>query len=165
MGENTPNQPREERRHWVVVGTGIVAVVLVVAGAAWLLRSEPKTSSPPPPYVRYLQFSDLKISAAENFVGATVTYLDGNITNTGDQSVSHATVNVVFKNSLGQIVQTENLPIRILQTSGPYPDAVDLTIAPLTPHSTRPFRLILEHVSADWNQQYPELKIVQVTSR
>jgi hypothetical protein len=71
----------------------------------------------------------------------------------------------MFKNSLGQVVQTENLPIRILQTSGPYPDAVDLMLAPLAPHSTRPFRFIVEHVSADWNQQYPELKIVQVTTR
>jgi hypothetical protein len=165
MGETVSNQSREERRHWAVVGIGIAAVVIVVGAFAWLLRSEPKISSPPPPYVANLKFSDLKISAAENFVGATVTYLGGNIANTGDQSVSGATVNLMFKNSLGQVVQTENLPIRILQTSGPYPDAVDLMLAPLAPHSTRPFRFIVEHVSADWNQQYPELKIVQVTTR
>ena len=75
----------------------------------------------------------MKMSAAENFIGSTVTYLDGTVTNAGDKTVSHAIVHVSFKDSLGQVVQAEDVPLHVLQTSGPYPEAVDLSIAPLAP--------------------------------
>ena len=150
---------------WKPVIIGVAVVVIVVGVIAIISRQEKKVPAPPPEYAAKLQISNLKMSAAENFVGGTVTYLDGNITNAGDKTVTHATVEATFKNSLGELVQTEQIPIRILQTSGPYPDAVDLSTAPLKPGQSIPFRLVLEHISADWNQQYPDLKIVQVTTR
>ena len=75
----------------------------------------------------------MKMSAAENFVGSSVTYLDGTVTNAGDKTVSHAMVEVTFKDSLGQVVQSEDVALRILQTSGPYPEALDLSVVPLVP--------------------------------
>ena len=78
------------------------------------------------------------MSAAENFVGASVTYLDGTVTNTGDKTVSHAVVHVVFKDAMGQTAQLEDLPIRVVQTVGPYADAVDLAM-----HHWRPARVNL----------------------
>ena len=69
---------------------------------------------------------------------------------------------VSFKDSLGQIVQAEDVPLRILQTSGPYPEAVDLSVAPLVSAQSKPFRLTFEHVSADWNHEYPELRVTEV---
>ena len=59
------------------------------------------------------------MSAAENFIGSTVTYLDGTVTNAGDKTVSHALVHVSFKDSLGQIAQSEDVPLHVLQTTGP----------------------------------------------
>ncbi len=105
------------------------------------------------------------MSAAENFVGATVTYLDGTVTNTADKTVTHAMIHVSFKDALGQIVQLEDLPLRILQTSGPYPEAVDLSASPLAPGQSKPIRLTFEHVSADWNHEYPELQVTDVSTR
>lgn len=102
------------------------------------------------------------MSAAENFVGASVTYIDGTVTNNGNQTVIHATVHVVFKNSLGEIAQTEDVPLRVLQTGGPYLDAVDLGLSPLAPGQGKPFRLTFEHVTADWNQAYPEVAVTDV---
>jgi len=63
------------------------------------------------------------MSAAENFVGATVTYLDGTVTNTGDKTVTHVAVHVVFKDSLGQNRTGGRCSLHVLQTGGPYPDA------------------------------------------
>jgi hypothetical protein len=77
--------------------------------------------------------------------------------------VTRAMVSVNFKDSLGQIVQADDIPLRILQTNGPYPDAVDLTLAPLAPDQSKPFRLTFEHVTADWNHEYPELRVTDVT--
>jgi hypothetical protein len=70
-----------------------------------------------------------------------------------------------FKDSLGQVAQNEDIPVRMLQTTGPYPDTVDLSVAPLAPRQSRPFRLTLEHVTDSWNREYPDLKITSVTTK
>src|SRR5437870_10779891 len=90
---------------------------------AFFLREAPKNGNTPHPYAANIKLSDLKMSAAENFVGASVTYLDGTVTNSGDKTLTHAIVHVTFKDSLGQIVQTEDIPLHVLQTGGPYPEA------------------------------------------
>jgi hypothetical protein len=144
---------------------GVVLVVLVVAAASLLLRTDSKIANAPHPYAANIKFSDMKMSAAENFVGSTVTYLDGTVTNSGGQTVSHAMVHVSFKDSLGQIAQAEDVPLRILRTSGPYPEAVDLSVAPLAPVQSKPFRLTFEHVTADWNHEYPELRVTDVAAK
>ena len=155
----------ERGSNWLAIVLGVALVVLVVVTASLLLRTDSKIANAPPAYAANIKFSDMKMSAAQNFVGATVTYLDGTVTNTGDKTVRHAMVSVDFKDSLGQIVQAEDVPLRILQTSGPYPEAVDLSVAPLAPAQGRPFRLTFEHVTADWNHEYPELRVTEVAVR
>ena len=147
---------------WLPIVFGVALVVIVVVIASLLLRTDSKIANAPHPYAANIKFSDMKMSAAENFVGSTVTYLDGTVTNTGEKTVTRAVVNVSFKDSLGQIVQSDDVPLRILQTSGPYPEAVDLNVAPLAPSQSKTFRLTFEHVTADWNHEYPELRVTDV---
>ncbi len=141
---------------------GVVLVVVVGGIAAFLLRTDSKIASPPHPYAINLKLSDMKMSAAENFIGSTVTYLDGTVTNAGDKTVSHAVVHVSFKDSLGQVAQAEDVPLHVLQTTGAYADAVDLSLSPLAPGQSQQFRLTFEHVTADWNHEYPELRVTDV---
>src|SRR6201987_2133876 len=151
-----PNPTVEEREtNWRAIGIGIAVVVAIVAILLLISRSEQKTPSGPPPYAVSIKFSDLKMSAAENFVGATVSYIDGTVTNTGNQVVTHAMVEVTFKDSMGQLAQRETVPLRVLQASGPYPEAVDLTVSPLAASQSKPFRLTFEGISAQWNHEYP----------
>ena len=152
---------RESNLRPVLVG--VVIVVVVIGLIALLSRGPSKGPIKPHPYAASLKLSDLKMSQAQNFVGASVTYVDGTVTNTGDKTVTHAVVHVVFKNSMDQIAQLEDLPLRVLQTNGPYPDAVDLNVSPLSPGQSKPFRLTFEHVTADWNQAYPEVQVTDVT--
>jgi hypothetical protein len=160
----TPN-PTAEPSDSIVrpILIGIVIVGIVVAVLALILRSEQPKPVPPPAYAANLKFSDLKTSAAQNFAGATVNYLDGAITNSGDQTVIHAVVQITFKDELGQTAQREERPLRILRTGGPYDDAVDLTLSPLAPGQTKPFRLTFESISAQWNHAYPDLQITQLS--
>jgi hypothetical protein len=144
---------------------GIVLVGIVVGILALVFRSERKKPAAPPAYATNLKFSDLKTSAAQNFVGATVSYIDGTIINTGDQTVIHAVVLVTFKDDMGQTAQREELPIRVLRSGGPYDEAVDLNLSPLAPGQSRPFRLTFENISAQWNHSYPDLEITQVKTR
>src|SRR5438874_1076343 len=76
-----PAQQDQGRGIWTFVGLGVGIVVIVVAVLAILGRSGRTGSQQPPTYASKLQLTDLKMSASENFVGATVTYLDGKITN------------------------------------------------------------------------------------
>jgi hypothetical protein len=163
-----PAHADDSGRIWTFVGLGVAIVVIVVAVLAILGRSGRSNPQLPPPYAAKLQLSGLTMSAAQNFVGATVTYLDGKIANAGDHTVTRAVVQATFLNSLGQVVQRENLPIHVLTTGtsgGIYTDVVDLSAAPLAPGQSRPFRLTLEHISADWNHAAPELKIVDVATK
>jgi Protein of unknown function (DUF2393) len=145
-----------------IIAIAVAAVILVAVIAAFLLRGQPKGASGPPAYSAKLKLSDLKMSAAENFVGATVSYIDGTVTNSGDKTVTHAMVEVQFKDEMGQLAQRENIPLQVLKTSGPYPEAVDFSISPLAPGQSKPFRLTFEGISAQWNRQYPEIQITDV---
>jgi len=161
--EPSPLTEKERDSNLRPILFGVVLVVVVVGVIALLTRGGPKSAAARHPYAANLKLSDLKMSAAENFVGGSVTYIDGTVTNTGDKTVTHAIVHVAFKNSLGEVAQAEDVPLHVLQTGGPYPDAVDLGLSPLTPMQGEPFRLTFEHISSDWNQAYPDLQVTDVS--
>lgn len=157
------SEERESKLLPMLVGLGVV--VVVVGLAVFLLREKPKVATPPPAYVANVKISDLKTNAAENFVGATVNYVDGIVTNAGDKTLTHAKVRVTFKDSLGQITQVEEIPLRILGKSAGYEDAIDLSSAPLPPGGSTPFRLTIEHISAEWNHEYPTVEVIDVSTK
>jgi len=160
--QTTPvaEEPDSSRRTIAIAVAVVIAVAVIFA---FLLRNQPKTASGPPSYAANLKLSDFKMSAAENFVGATVSYVDGTVTNSGDKTVTHVIVQVLFKDSLGQLAQREDIPMQVLKTDGPYPEAVDFSLAPLAPGQSKLFRLTFESISAQWNRQYPEIQIADVT--
>jgi hypothetical protein len=159
-----PTTEREESSLRPIL-IGIVIVGIVVGFLALIFRTEQKKPVAPPAYAANLKFSDLKTSAAQNFVGATVSYIDGTITNTGDKTVTHAVAQITFKDDMGQVAQREEVAIRVLRTGGAYDEAVDLSQAPLNPGQSEPFRLTFENISAQWNHAYPDLQITQITLR
>lgn len=152
----------KEKRNWAPFLAG--GIVLAGFGIALLISNHMPVKIAPQqsPYAVNLKLSDTKLSAAENYVGGTVTYLDVNVTNTGNQTLTGAQMHAIFKNSMGQVVQTENLPLHVLvenQMAG-YPDLVDLSRNPLAPGQTKTVRMTLEHISSDWNQTAPEMQLV-----
>ncbi len=155
-------EPDSSRR---IIVVAVAAVIVAALVGAFLLRTPQKKNLGPPAYAASLQLSDLKMSAAENFVGATVNYVDGTVTNTGAKTVIRAIVEVTFKDDMGQLAQREEVPLQVLKTSGPYPEAVDLNSSPLGPAQSEPFRLTFESISAQWNRQYPDIQIIDVTTK
>jgi hypothetical protein len=157
-------QTSAEKRNWTPILVGLVAVLVVVAVIVLLTRGGGKREPQANPYTANLKVSDAKLSAAENYMGGTVTYLDVNITNTGDKALTGAQMHAVFKNSIGQVVQTETIPLHVLVENqmGGYPDLVDLGRAPIAPGQTRTVRMTLEHISDDWNRAYPEMQLVDL---
>jgi hypothetical protein len=160
--QQTPaSEEPDTSRRTIAIAVAVVIVIAVVA--ALLLRNQPKSASGPPPYASRLKLSDFKMSAAENFVGATVSYVDGTVTNSGDKTVTHAVVEVRFKDDMGQLAQREDIPLQVLKTDGPYLEAVDFSASSLGPGQSKPFRLTFEGISAQWNRQYPDIQVTDVT--
>lgn len=164
MGGLIQPTPKSEEidssRRTIAIAVGVVIAIAILF--AFLLRSQAKSASGPPAYASNLKLSDFKMSAAENFVGATVSYVDGTVTNSGDKAVTHAVVEVQFKDDMGQLAQREVVPLQVLKTNGPYPEAVDFGVEPLPPGQSTQFRLTFEGISAQWNHQYPDIRVTDV---
>ncbi len=163
-----PQQAEEAgSRRWLAIAIGAAIVVVLVVLLVVFGRNPQNTQQeqPQPAYASNLQITDVKLSAAENFVGATVSYLDGKITNAGDKTVTACRIEAVFRNSLGQIVDRQAQPLMVLQERPGYgyKDLIPLAQVPLTPNQVQDFRLTFEHISSDWDHGYPELRILSLT--
>lgn len=146
----------------IIIAVAVTVVIGLALAAAFLLRQPPKPVKTPSPYIAKLKLSDFKMSAAENFIGATVSYIDGTITNNGDKTVTHVVVQVNFEDSMGQVAQREDLPLRVIRSNGAYEEPVDLAAVPLAPGQTASYRLTFDSISAQWNHQYPDITITDV---
>ncbi len=159
-----PPQVDAQERNWTPFIIGLVAVIIVIGIIALLTRNSGHASSKPNPYAAELKISNPKLSAAENYVGGTVTYLDVTISNTGNKALTGADMKLVFKNSMDEVVQTETIPLHVLVENqmGGYPDLVDLGRAPIGPGESKTVRMTLEHISADWNQVAPAMELANL---
>jgi hypothetical protein len=155
---------QEASRNWVPMIVGLVLVVLVVTGIAIIGRNSTNATNVADPYASNLHMGDIKLSAADNFVGSTVTYMDFSLTNNGNKTLAGGQVEAQFKNSMGETVQKETLPLNVLTSNplGGYPDLTSLSMSPIGPGQTKTIRLTLEHVSSDWNQSYPDIKFINL---
>jgi hypothetical protein len=150
---------------WVIAGI----VVLVILGV-FLARGHHGPApnpggtglAPPDPYAANLAISDVHMSEASSVAGGKATYVDGVIANHGSQTVTGLTVQVAFRDFTNQLVQKETMPLNLIRTHEPYIDTESVSAAPIGPGETREFRLIFDHVAADWNQNYPEIRVIEV---
>jgi hypothetical protein len=153
---------------WVLSGAVVLLVlgVLLIAGQ----RKAPANPggaglAPPDAYAGQLAISQVQMSESTNLSGGKVTYLDGVIANHGSKTLRAVTVQVAFRNALQQIAQKETMPLNPIRTRQPYVDIQPMSAAPLTPGSSREFRLIFDHVTDDWDQQYPEVRVIAVEAK
>jgi hypothetical protein len=140
----------------------ILSVALVLAGliAGYVLLRHPASSGPASTRPALsaeqkacfasLEFTELHMSAAENFLGTTVTYLDARVTNKGAKTVRGLDVELNFVDVLNQVVLRE--------TAHP----LTRRAPPLQPGETRPFRVTFEHMPVDWNQTPPTITPVHL---
>jgi hypothetical protein len=138
-----------------VVLVGLVAVLVLqqhhaVSRPASAGAGRPPLSAEQKAYLASLVFADLRMSAAVNFLGDTITYLDGTVTNKGGKAVRRLDVELNFVDTLNQVVLRE--------IAHPLADRA----TPLQPDETRAFRVTFEHMPADWSQAPPTAKAVYV---
>ena len=153
---------------WVIAG---LVVVVVLAGM--LLSSHrdraaqraEEASQTPDAYASHISIGNLQMSEATNFAGGKVTYVDGVITNKGDKTVTGVNVLVTFNNDIAEPPQQSPMPLTLIRTREPYVDIEPVAAEPLKPGDSHEFRLIFDHVSPTWNQQYPVIQPTHVQTR
>ena len=150
---------------WVVAGLVVLVVVAVLVVMGRNRAATPTTVQPLAAYAASLPLSQLAMSESTSLSGGKSTYIDGHIQNTGGQTVSGITVQVIFRNDEAMPPQIETLPLSLIRTREPYIDTQPVRAAPLKPGDGRDFRLIFESIPANWNMQMPEIRVIQVDTK
>ena len=96
-------------------------------------------------YFPEIELTNAHMSAAENFLGATVTYLDAQVGNKGKKTVTRLDVDLTFVDMVNQVVLRERA------------QPVTRHSAPLKPGEVRAFRVTFEQMPAEWNQAPPTM--------
>lgn len=153
---------------WIIAGVGVVAVLgalLLASRHQRAAQQAENASRAPDAYASQLSIGNLQMSEATNFTGSKVTYVDGAITNKGNKTVTGVFVVVTFRNDIGEPPQKTPMPLSLIRTREPYVDIEPVSAEPLKPGDTHDFRLIFDHVSPTWNQQYPTVEPIRVQTR
>ncbi len=152
------------------VAIAAVAVIILIGALVLLERRgpaapSPHTLQPLAAYAANLPISNLQMSESTSMSGGKQTYIEGHIANRGPQTVTGITVQVVFANDTHMAPQIETGPLNLIYMRQPYVDTRPVSASPIAPGADADFRLIFDDVSDNWNQQLPEIHIVQVTTR
>ncbi len=163
-----PSEPVE--RNWLPLIVAAI-VVLAVAGALALFLGRGKTaptvtpiSAQPDPYAANLPISNLSMSESSSLSGGKVTYLDGQIVNHGNRTVTAIAIQVLFRDYAHEVAWNETQPLHLIRTREPYVDTEPVSAAPLKPGDQRDFRLIFDSVPDSWDGAFPDLRIIRVES-
>lgn len=140
----------EDRSTPVLIVVAVVLLAAIIGGLLLLRHSlSPSTTARPAmsleekAYLSQFSVADPRMSAAENFLGNTVTYLHARVTNHGTRAVRQLDLKLEFHDTLEQVVLRETA------------HAITPRNPPLKPGETRPFQVAFEHMPVDWNQAPP----------
>jgi len=98
-------------------------------------------------YAAKLQFANFAMSEAENFLHQQVKYLDGDILNGGDRTLTGIEVVVQFQDDMKQIALRESR------------SALGGPSAALAPGQTAHFQVSFDHVPNSWNMEMPTVQV------
>jgi hypothetical protein len=135
-----------------------ILVALAALGAVWFVLRPAAAPSPvsaapteeEKAYVSKISVTGGRMSAAQNYLGDTITYLDAKITNEGSRQVRDVELQLEYTDTLGQIVLRDTT------------HAVSPRFLPLPPGKTRDFQVSYDHMPADWNQAPPKITVIRV---
>jgi hypothetical protein len=145
------------RRLPLLVLVAMIAIVVSLGIYFWPGGQEPRAGSkndahlPFGPaeqaYVSKIQFENISMSRAENFIRQEVTTLSGEAINSGSLSLRDVEVTIVFSDELQQVILRER--------RSPFGPGA----SPLAPGGRREFEISLERIPSSWNMQVPQITV------
>jgi hypothetical protein len=133
----------------IIVAILVAVIVLVVKHTRTAPVAEVKLpyGAAEQAYSDRIHFDDIKLAHATNFLNQDFTYVAGTVANMGDKDIKAIQVQIEFRDTLDQVVLREN------ESLIP-PDA-----EPIPAGQRREFQVTLEHLSEEWNHQYPSIRV------
>lgn len=169
LRDREPVVHRKDRMAWPLLALVVAAVLLIVIFA--LFPTSPKVAAPAPraevpqqPGGDQLQISNLKMTASPPTGGMVSVRLAGTIQNVGGPKVNGATIEATFLDNSAHVAVQQTQPIERLTPQGNTGKAVALKDAPLKPNDTGAFEVTFTGVPQSWNNQLPEVRIVDVAT-
>jgi len=157
MEPEQQSERAEGNRFPVAFLAGVIVVFFVVAGVVLLSRSShPGRSAaaemlPFGPtergYSEHIHFKNIQMARATNFLNQEFTYVAGTISNDGTQTIRQLEVTMEFHDPFNQVVLRETKRL------------IGENARPLTGGNMRDFQISLDHVPAEWDQQYPSIRV------
>jgi len=98
-------------------------------------------------YAPKLQFGNFAMSRAESFLNQEVTYLSGDVVNSGDRTLTGIEATIEFQDDMKQIALRETRPVLFGAS------------AILPPGKTAHFEVSFDHVPPSWNMQMPTVQV------
>ncbi len=131
----------------------VIAVVVLVLLIIWVAK-QPKIAANPNGSTNQpsneVAFSNLKVRPGQGTFN-----IQGQATNKSKQPITGMTVQVGFDNLSGKTLEKE-------QTKVKNQDGSDLSVHPIPPNGSAPVLLSVTHVPAGWNQEPPDLTVVNL---
>lgn len=135
-----------------------VVVVLIVFGAFYIamrFSAGPASTGQKPlafgaaeqAYVTQVKFENLNLSAFENMLHQQVTYLTGDLSNTGARTIQAAEVTVEFYDEDNKVALRDTRRI------------IGNNTQPLESGETRDFQIGFEAIPDKWNHKFPAIRI------
>jgi hypothetical protein len=140
----------------VAFAIGVVVVLVLVGGlilATRLTRSKAPAAQPLPfgpaeqAAAERIHFLDPQMARASNYLNQEVTYIAGTISNDGVTTIREIEVTFEFHDPFNQVILRETR--RLL---GP-------NAQPIGGGARRDFQVTLDYIPAEWNEQYPTIRI------
>ncbi|MDQ2834966.1 MAG: DUF2393 domain-containing protein [Acidobacteriota bacterium] len=150
---------------WAIAGLVVLVVLSGLLIATRRKPAAPKTIQPLASYAPNLPLSQLAMSESTSLSGGKSTFIDGTVKNTGTQTVTAITAQVLFRNDEGMPPAIETEPLSLIRTREPYVDTEPVSAAPLKPGDQAAFRLIFEAIPANWNSEMPEIHVIDVGTK
>ena len=149
---------REERsRLPIAFGAGLL-IVLILFGGLFLLTRKLHSNGPSPEiklpfgpveqaYAERIHFTDMHMAKATNFLNQEFTYVAGTMTNDGVRDIKAMDVTIEFRDPIKQVILKDSEHL-----IGP-----DTAALPAGQKGT--FQVSVEHLPAEWNHEYPIIRV------
>jgi hypothetical protein len=133
----------------IIVAILVAVIVLVVKHTRTAPVAEVKLpyGAAEQAYSDRIHFDDIKLAHATNFLNQDFTYVAGTVANMGDKDIKAIQVQIEFRNTLDQVVLRENESL------------IPADAEPIPAGQRRDFQVTLEHLSEEWNHQYPSIRV------
>ncbi|MGH9737387.1 MAG: DUF2393 family protein [Candidatus Acidiferrales bacterium] len=150
-------EPEEKSRFPVafLAGLAVVSVIVIIFLVATRSVKPPKPVPEPKmpfsadaqSYAGNIHFQKLELSESSNMLNEKFTYLDGVVSNNGARTIEALEVLVEFHDPFKQVILKGTRRM------------IPVGSQPLGPGKQREFDLTFEQLPAEWNQQYPTIRI------